>query len=221
MTSSLPAAIFFDHDGTLVDTEPLWAQSKSDLAVQFGKTWTEEDTLACLGRPMTDTLIRLQELGIPLSKPELLARLTTDAREIISQTEVPFLPGISDLLEELAQARIPTAIVTNATAEIANMTAGRAPEGLIRTVIGNEDVTDPKPNPQPYLMAAQRLGVEPEDSVAVEDSPSGVASAMAAGMKTIVVPGMQPVGPDQGSIHLNHEDLTLEALRGLFAPRPA
>lgn len=217
MTSSLPAAVFFDHDGTLVDTEPLWAQSKTGIAAEFDRTWTEEDTLDCLGRPMSDTLNRFQEIGIPLSKPELLARLTEDARELMAATEIPFLPGMSSLLHELVQAGIPAAIVTNAMAEIAAMTAGRAPEGLIRTVVGNEDVTDPKPNPQPYLMAAGRLGVDPTDCVAVEDSPSGVTSAMAAGMKTVVVPGMQPVGPDQGSVHVDHENLTLQVLRDLFA----
>ena len=221
MTSHLPAAIFFDHDGTLVDTEPLWAQAKTELAEEFGKTWTEEDTLLCLGRPMSETIDRLHALGIDLSYDELMERLTSDARDVISRTEIPFLPGISALLQEVAEAGIPAAIVTNATAEIATMTASRGPEGLFRVVIGNENVTSPKPDPQPYLLAAQKLEVDPVQCVAVEDSPSGVASAMAAGMKTVVVPGMQPVGPREGTVHWDHEELTLAKLRGLFANQDA
>lgn len=221
MTIPFPAAVFFDHDGTLVDTEPLWARAKTEIAAEFGLTWSEEDTLACLGRPMVETLIRLQELGIPLSREELLSRLTTDARNLVSRTDVPFLPGVQNVLDELAREGIPAAIVTNATAEIATMTAGRAPEGLVRTVIGNEDVTEPKPDPQPYLMAAHRLGVDPTECVAVEDSPSGVTSAVAAGMKTVVVPGMQTVDDDQGTVHLDHEQLSLEKFRDLFAARPS
>lgn len=221
MTSNFPAAVFFDHDGTLVDTEPLWARAKTELAEEFGKTWTEEDTLVCLGRPMSETVDRLHAIGIDLPSDQLMERLTTDAREIVARTEVPFLPGMAALLEELSNAEIPAAIVTNATAEIASMTAARGPAGLFRTVIGNENVSTPKPDPQPYLMAAEALGVEPTDCVAVEDSPSGVTSAMAAGMKTIVVPGMQPVGPREGTLHLDHEKLTLAVLRELFAPHPA
>lgn len=221
MTSNFPAAVFFDHDGTLVDTEPLWARAKTELAEEFGKTWTEEDTLVCLGRPMSETVDRLHAIGIDLPSDQLMERLTTDAREIVARTEVPFLPGMAALLEELSNAEIPAAIVTNATAEIADMTAARGPAGLFRTVIGNENVSTPKPDPQPYLMAAEALGVEPTDCVAVEDSPSGVTSAMAAGMKTIVVPGMQPVGPREGTLHLDHEELTLAVLRELFAPHPA
>lgn len=216
MSDSLPAAVFFDHDGTLVDTEPLWARAKEDIAAEHGLVWTEQDTLDCLGRPMSLTLERLQEIGVPLETDELLERLAGDARRLVEETGISFLPGIEPLLEELAAAGIPAAIVTNATAEVARGTAARAPEGLVRTVIGNEDVTRPKPDPQPYLMAAERLGVDPARSVAVEDSPSGAESARAAGMKLVVVPGLQPVPEKLGDLRADHEHLDLAAFRALF-----
>lgn len=219
MSHALPHAVLFDHDGTLVDTEPLWEEAKVELAAEHGVAWTQQDTLDCLGRPMSETIDRLRAIGVDLPWDEIMERLATGAREVVARTRIEFLPGIAALLDELAGAEVPAAIVTNATAEIASITAGRAPEGLIRTVIGNEDVSRPKPDPQPYLMAAERLGVAPAACVAVEDSPAGAASAAAAGMKVAVVPGMLTVPEDLGDLRADHSRLTLDALRSLFPAR--
>lgn len=216
MTHDLPAAVLLDHDGTLVDTEPLWGQAKEELAAEFGQSWTEQDTLDCLGQPMAMTLDRLAEIGVDLPREQMLDRLVQDAERIVARAEIDFLPGIPALLEELAAAGIPAAIVTNATSGIARLTAGRAPQGLVRTVVGDEHVQRPKPDPQPYLIAAEQLGVDPAQCVAVEDSPSGTQAAVAAGCKVVVVPGMQPVDPAAGDAHLNHQNVTLDVLRGLF-----
>lgn len=212
-----PAAVLFDHDGTLVDTEPLWAAAKEEIAEAHGAAWTEQDTLDCLGQPMSMTLDRLEQIGVDLPREELLGLLARTAQQKVAEANIEFLPGVADLLADLAEAGIPAAIVTNATSEVARATAARAPEGLVRTVIGNEDVSSPKPNPEPYLLAARRLGVPIEDCVAVEDSPSGAASASAAGARVVVVPGMQPVDASVGTVHLEHRDVTLAAIRALFA----
>ena len=81
--------------------------------------------------------------------------------------------------------------------------------------IGNDETTNPKPDPQPYLLAAERLGVDPTQCVTLEDSPSGVRSATAAGMRVIVVPGELEVPAELGTARLKHEELTLEAVRAL------
>ena len=197
-STALPEAVLFDHDGTLVDTEPVWARAKEEVAAEFDAVWTEQDTLACLGQPMSMTVDRLREL-------------------VVAQEGIGFLPGIEPLLREVADAGIPAAIVTNATTEIARVTASRAPEGLFRTVIGDEDVQRPKPDPQPYLLAAERLGVDITRCVVVEDSPSGVAAAEAAGARVVVVPGMQPVPDGAGDARAEHEQLSLATLRSVFA----
>lgn len=219
MSHPILRAVLFDHDGTLVDTEPLWEEAKVELSARYDAVWTQQDTLDCLGRPMSETIDRLQGIGVDLPWDELLERLSSAAQDVVARTRIEFLPGIAPLLQELAEAEVPAAIVTNATAEIASVTAGRAPAGLIRTVIGNEDVSRPKPDPQPYLMAAQRLGVEPQCCVAVEDSPAGAASATAAGMKVVVVPGMLEVPAELGDLRSPHAELTLEAIRSLFPVR--
>lgn len=213
--SSFPAAILFDHDGTLVDTEPVWAAAKVALAAEFGGTWTEQDTLDCLGLSMKFTLDRLRERGVDLPDEQINERLVAKVREALAHQQVEFLPGIERFLTQVRDAQIPAAIVTNATTSIAQRTADAAPEGTFSVVIGNDETTHPKPDPQPYLLAAQRLGVEPSRCVTLEDSPSGVRSATAAGMKVIVVPGELEVPAELGHARMLHTELTLEAVRAL------
>ena len=213
--ASFPAAILFDHDGTLVDTEPVWAAAKVALAAEFGGTWTEQDTLDCLGLSMKFTLDRLRERGVDLPDEQINERLVTKVREALEHQQVEFLPGIERFLPQVRDAQIPAAIVTNATTSIAQRTADAAPEGTFSVIIGNDETTHPKPDPQPYLLAAQRLGVEPSRCVALEDSPSGVRSATAAGMKVIVVPGELEVPAELGHARMLHTELTLDAVRAL------
>ena len=213
--ASFPAAILFDHDGTLVDTEPVWAAAKVALAAEFGGTWTEQDTLDCLGLSMKFTLDRLRERGVDLPDEQINERLVAKVREALAHQQVEFLPGIERFLTQVRDAQIPAAIVTNATTSIAQRTADGAPEGTFSVIIGNDETTHPKPDPQPYLLAAQRLGVEPSRCVALEDSPSGVRSATAAGMKVIVVPGELEVPAELGNARMLHTELTLDAVRAL------
>ena len=180
-TNTFPAAILFDHDGTLVDTEPVWAAAKQELATDFGGTWTEQDTLDCLGLSMQFTLDRLRERGVNLPDEQINDLLVGKVREALSHCEVEFLHGIEPFLREVRDAHIPAAIVTNATTSIARRTADAAPEGTFSVIIGNDETTHPKPNPQPYLLAAERLGVDPTQCVAIEDSPLGCAQCNRCG----------------------------------------
>lgn len=210
-----PAAIFFDHDGTLVDTEPLWGRAKTALAKQYGGEWTEQDTLDALGVSVQFTTERLQAKGVALTGDEIERWLSEFVENIRRNEPVQFLPGVDSLLAEVRAAQIPTGIVTNATTPVAQITADGAP-GTFSFIISNADVTEPKPAPQPYLMAAQRLGLEPKDAIVIEDSPSGVASALAAGMKVIAVPGEKPVPAGLATAYMDHQDLTLERLLEVF-----
>lgn len=214
-TNTFPAAILFDHDGTLVDTEPVWAAAKVALTAEFGGTWTEQDTLDCLGLSMQFTLDRLRERGVNLPDEEINDLLVAKVHETLAQQPVEFLPGIERFLSEVREAQIPAAVVTNATTSVARRTANAAPEGTFSVIIGNDETTHPKPDPQPYLLAAERLGVDPTQCVAIEDSPSGVRSATAAGMRVIVVPGELEVPAELGTVRLKHEELTLQAVRAL------
>lgn len=208
-------AIFFDHDGTLTDTEPLWGRAKTELAARYGVTWTEEDSLFCLGKPAAVTFERMRELGADAPAGVLYRELRDLMGEILKDAETELLPGIPELLQEVAQAGVPAGIVTNATPEVAGHTARLAPEGMFGAMVTDIDVQNAKPHPEPYLTAARLLGVNPEFCVALEDSESGARSAQAAGMKVIVLPGMTEVAPEVGHVRLRHEELTLEVIRSL------
>ena len=204
-------AIFFDHDGTLVDTEPLWAEAKTALTAEFGATWTEQDTLMALGKPAAVTFARMQELGADVSADELYDRLKAKMSVLLKDAHMELLPGIEALLAQVAEAGVPAGIVTNATTEVAANTAKLAPEGLFKTLVTDEQVTHAKPDP-----AAQNLGVDPANCVAVEDSASGAQSAMSAGMKVVVVPGMIEVPEHLGHARYAHTELTLEKIQALI-----
>lgn len=210
-----PAAIFFDHDGTLVDTEPLWGRAKTALAAEYGGEWTEQDTLDALGVSVQFTIDRLHEKGVMLPDAQIEQRLSEFVEEIRRNEPVQYLPGIESLLTEIREAGIPSGIVTNATTPVAQITADGAPD-TFSFIISNADVTAPKPDAQPYLMAADRVSVAAEDCIVIEDSPSGVASALAAGMKVIAVPGEKEVEPGIATAYLRHDELTLAKIIEVF-----
>lgn len=217
---TFPQAVLFDHDGTLVDTEPVWGRAKTRFAAANGATWSEQDTLDTIGRPAQETIDRLRANGVTdLDDEALIAGLLQFSAEEVRGHTLELVPGMPELLAEIAEAGLPTAIVTNATREIAEHTATLAPEGMFEVIVGNEEAHNgvaPKPSPDGYLEAARRLRVDPSECVAIEDSPSGVAAAQAAGMVVVVVPGAVPVPADHGSLHVNdHRQVTLSLLEWL------
>lgn len=217
--TTFPQAVLFDHDGTLVDTEPLWEMGKQRLTAAHGGTWTERDTDATLGKPLAKTVQRLGECGVPGSPEQVFEQFYTMLERVLRENPPTFIPGVEPLLRDLVDAGIPAAIVTNATSEVARYTASIAPDEVFRVIIGDEEVArgvKPKPDPDAYLQAARQLGVAPEDCVVIEDSPSGVESGVAAGITTVVVPGVQPVPEQPGVVHVSgHEAVTLDFLRSL------
>ncbi|MFI7743869.1 HAD family hydrolase [Kocuria rhizosphaericola] len=220
-----PHAVLFDHDGTLVDTEPLWDRAKQNLAAEHGLLWTPEDSLATLGRPVAATIARLQQVGVPLGEDEMFRAVFEHSVRVLEGTELTFIDGIEELLVELATAGIPAAIVTNASSAMGRHTASTAPEDLFRVVIGTDEYAQgvrPKPDPDAYLEAARRLGVDPAGCVVVEDSPAGAAAGVAAGIPTVVVPGEMEVERGPALLHLgSHRELTLELLRSLDPQSPS
>ncbi|MFE7630513.1 HAD family hydrolase [Kocuria sp. NPDC057446] len=220
-----PHAVLFDHDGTLVDTEPLWDRAKQNLAAEHGLLWTPEDSLATLGRPVAATLDRMRQVGVPLGEDELFRAVFEHSVRVLEDTELTFIDGIAELLEDLSAAGIPAAIVTNASSAMGRHTAAAAPEDLFRVVIGTDEYAQgvrPKPDPDAYLEAARRLGVDPARCVVVEDSPAGAAAGVAAGITTVVVPGELEVEPGPGLLHLaSHRELTLDLLRSLDPQSPS
>jgi HAD superfamily hydrolase (TIGR01509 family) len=191
-----PAAVLWDMDGTLVDTEPYWIEAEIELSARDGGTWTHEDGLSLVGSNLTDAAEVLRsEAGIVGTDEEIIEDLIGGVILRISARGLPWRPGAAELLAEVRAAGIPCALVTMSYASLADVVIAQLPVGTFDHVITGESVTLGKPHPEPYLLAASLLGVDPTRCVAIEDSHAGVASAEAAGTRVIAVPFMVPIGP--------------------------
>ncbi|MBP1136627.1 HAD superfamily hydrolase (TIGR01509 family) [Arthrobacter sp. PvP023] len=175
-------------DGTLVDTEPFWMAAQHGLALKHGVNWTNADARSTVGQAMDVSAALLQDRGVDLSVDEIIDSLLNRVVERL-ENGIPWLPGAQRILAELAAAQIPCALVTMAHSPVATRVASATPVGVFHTIVAGDNVSRGKPHPAPYLAAAELLGVEAANCVAVEDSVSGTASARSAGMQVIVVPG--------------------------------
>ena len=190
------AAVLWDMDGTLIDSERIWIAQQFVLAEEHGSSWSHEQGLALVGADMHDTAVAMQAAGVDLAAEALVARLERAVIDSL-RTSVPWRPGVIDLLHELQREGVPCAIATTSSHEMAALVADAAPPGAISVVVGSEDVTRTKPSPEPYLRAAELLGVRIDDCVAVEDSPNGLRSAIASGAASLVIPNDAAL-PDEG-----------------------
>jgi HAD superfamily hydrolase (TIGR01509 family) len=183
-------------DGTLIDSEPIWIAQQFALAEEHGATWSQQQGLALVGADMHDTAVAMQAAGVDMESAVLVATLERAVIDSLRQ-RVPWRPGARELLDELKLEGVACAIATTSSNEMASLVAAAAPQGAITVVVGSEDVTQTKPSPEPYLRAAELLGVRASDCVAIEDSANGLASAIASGATSIAVPN-DAVLPERG-----------------------
>jgi len=182
-----PAAVLWDMDGTIVDTEPYWMAAEVRLVEAFGHRWTTEDAMQLVGSGLEGSAEILQRAGVDLPIDEIVDRLTD---EVLAQIdiEVPWRPGARELIHSLKDAGVPIALVTMSLRRMALRVAGAIGDDVFDVVIAGDDVTEPKPHPEPYLAAAAALGVDIHGCVALEDSQFGLASAISSGAAAIGVP---------------------------------
>ncbi|HMO09947.1 MAG TPA: HAD family phosphatase [Actinotalea sp.] len=189
---ALPAAVLWDMDGTLVDTEPLWYAAEQALAARYGVPWTDADSDALVGMPPDVYGGAMVALGVRAPVEAVVGELVEVVRAALL-ADLSWQPGVLELLGELVAAGVPCAMVTMSYRSLAEPVAAGAPPGTFAVLVTGDEVTHGKPHPEPYLRAAGALGVAIEDCVAIEDSPPGISSAMASGARTIGVPHMVPV----------------------------
>lgn len=184
-----PQAVLWDMDGTLIDSEPYWVASEIALVERFGGTWTHSDGLQLVGQGLPFSAVVLQGAGVDLDVDEIVTTLTDHVMKLISES-VPWRPGAVSLMHEIAGAGIPQGLVTMSMNRMATLVAELIPGRPLSTVVSGDQVEKSKPDPESYLLGAQRLGVDIRSCVAFEDSPAGVASAHAAGAVTIGLPNL-------------------------------
>ena len=218
---TLPAAVLFDMDGLLVDTEPVWTVAEVELARQLGGEFTPELKAAIVGTRLEVAVPTILDWYGGLTDDATVARTMTWLLDRMVQlfAEPPVvLPGVADLVAALSSAGVPTALVSSSYRVLVDAVLAHGIGPFDLTLSGDE-VTHGKPHPEPYLTAAARLGVDPTRCVALEDSPAGVASAEDAGCAVVAVPSVHGVGFEGTGRRLVLEslaDLTLSDLSALL-----
>jgi HAD superfamily hydrolase (TIGR01509 family) len=185
-----PAAVLWDMDGTLIDSERLWDVSLAELAVSLGGELSAATRTAMVGTDMDATLrMMFTEVGreaTPAAVAAASAWLTHRTARLFT-TDIRWLPGAAAALADVRAAGLPAALVTSTTRDLTELALDTIGRQYFDATICGDEVTHTKPHPEPYLRAAALLGVDAADCVAVEDSPKGAASAEAAGCAVVVV----------------------------------
>lgn len=215
-------AVLWDLDGTLVDTEPSWIAAEYRLVESFGGSWNDEHAKAQVGNALLVTGEYLRQHGgvrLPAARivELLLAEVLADVRR-----GVHWRPGVRRLLAECRQLGLATGLVTMSYLELAEAITDQLPADSFDVLVTGDQVARGKPDPEAYLAAADRLGVDPARCLAIEDSLTGVAAAEAAGCLVVAVPNQVPIPPaGTRTIVPDLSSLGLTELIGLALPRTA
>ena len=181
-------AVLWDMDGTIVDTEPYWFAAEHAVVAEHGEYWSDDLARSVVGFDLLDSGRFMIEHGGVRLTPHEIVELLLDSVVSELKREVPWRPGARELLADVCTAGIPTALVTMSWRRFADEVVDALPTGSFDASVVGDDVERGKPHPDAYLLAAERLGVDITKCVAIEDSPTGVASALAAGAIVLAVP---------------------------------
>lgn len=208
--------VLFDMDGLLVDTEPLWFEVESGVMARLGGSWGPADQQALVGGSLNKSLDYLLGKATRPASRETVARWMVEGMvELLTTRLVPVLPGARELIAEVAAAGVPYGLVTSSERPVMEAVLARLEVTFPVTVCG-DDVSHSKPDPEPYLLAAAKVGADPRQCVALEDSPNGVAAAEAAGCVTVAVPSLVPIPPAPTRLVVSSlAELSLDRLRTL------
>jgi HAD superfamily hydrolase (TIGR01509 family) len=215
-------AVLWDMDGTLVDSESLWSITMAELAAHLGgelSAATREDLTGSSLRRTVTTVRR--EVGVP--DPDDADGIDRDGRWLLDRTfavfaeGLPWRPGAREALVAVRASGLRTALVTSTYRELTEVALDTIGREFFDVTVCGDEVAATKPDPAPYLRAAELLGVDPARCVAVEDSPTGTASATAAGASVLVVPaGVDVPAGERRAFRDSLVDLRVDDLRSLL-----
>lgn len=217
---ALPVAVIFDCDGLLLETESRWAMAEDALLQAHGSGLTPELQQSILGHALPDAAaILAKHLALSGSSVVSLGEeLRANFLRVLKEKGVELLPGAKELLTEVKQSGRPVAVASNTYkphVELALDIAGVRDE--FDAVVCSGAEIAPKPAPDVYIAACAKLSAAPNESIALEDSQTGVSAAINAGLKTIAVPSLPNQKPPKATaVYTSLNDVSLDTLCQLF-----
>lgn len=189
-STSLPAAALWDFDGTLADTEPIWVEAEFELVGRLGGEWSEGHADQLIGNSLLDSgAYILNAIGRPdLTPAWVVDQLITFVVARVADGPMPWRPGAMELLDSLAVAGIPCALVSASYRILLDAALSRLPADTFSVSVAGDEVTWGKPHPEPYERACAELEVRAHDCVVFEDSETGARSGNASGALVVAVP---------------------------------
>lgn len=190
-----PAALLWDFDGTLADTEPLWIAAEYDLVGRLGGTWSDEHAHQLVGNSLVDSgSYILHAIDRPDLTPEwVVDQLVSQVIQHLRTGNLPWRPGALALLETARLAGIPCALVSASYRVQLDAAIAALPPGSFTTSVAGDEVGRGKPHPEPYERACAELGVDPRRCIVFEDSETGARSGNAAGALVVAIPNRVPI----------------------------
>jgi len=182
-------AVVFDMDGLLLDTELLWHRAETELFARHGAEFSWDDKMAVIGSSFSFTAdYFVDRLGLPRDEGPALVDEMVSLMEAQLREQVDGRPGAVELVERL-RGRTQLGLASNSPRHLVDSALATARiTDAFAAIVTSDDVAESKPAPDIYLLACERLGVDPADALALEDSASGIAAAKAAGLTCIAVP---------------------------------
>jgi HAD superfamily hydrolase (TIGR01509 family) len=209
-------AVLFDMDGLLVDSERLWYETEAEVMAGLGATWGPENQESLVGGSIDRTVAYMLDLTGPVETPGEIARRLLDGMAERLRANVPMMPGAKQLLDEVREAGVPSALVSSTHRNLMEYALDGIGRDRFTLTVAGDEVAHTKPHPEPYLTAARLLNADPRQCVALEDSPNGTESATAAGCHVVAVPSVVPIADAPGrTVVTSLLELDLARLRSL------
>ena len=181
-------AVFFDMDGLLVDSEPEWLKSESEITAAYGYQWTSQDQVACLGGPLSRVGQYMHDKCNQAETPDFFTNKLVEVQSEKMRSHTPFMPGAYELVKDLQKNGVKTGLVSASPRIIVDAVLDNVGAELFPFSISSDDVERTKPHPDAYLRAAQLTNSAIENCLVFEDSLTGVGAATNSGAWLVAVP---------------------------------
>jgi HAD superfamily hydrolase (TIGR01509 family) len=190
------AAVLFDMDGLLIDSEPLWTVAEIELANQLGGEWSDGIKTAIIGTRLDVAVPKILEwYDVARGESEVAAAMDFLLRRMVElfHDDLPLMPGALELIDGVRALGVRTALVSSSYRVLVDAALDTLGRGRFDLSLAGDEVGHGKPSPEPYLTACERLGIQPAQAVILEDAMSGVTSGEAAGATVVAVPWVAPI----------------------------